>query len=44
MFDCYKPEEEQVRDIVKKAMLEALPLSIPIEVGIDVGDNWLEAH
>ena len=44
VFDCYKPEEEQVRDIVKKAMLEALPLSIPIEVGIDVGDNWLEAH
>ena len=44
VFDCYKPEEEQVRAIVEDAMLNALPLSIPIEVGIDVGPNWLAAH
>ncbi|MBR3725295.1 MAG: DNA polymerase I [Bacteroidales bacterium] len=44
VFDCYKPEETQIRAIVEEAMLNALPLSIPIEVGIDVGDNWLEAH
>ena len=44
VFDCYKPEEEQVREIVKEAMINALPLSIPIEVGIDVGHDWLAAH
>ena len=44
VFDCYKPEEQQVRAIVEDAMVNALPLSIPVEVGIDVGDNWLEAH
>ena len=44
VFDCYKPEEQQVRAIVEEAMLNALPLSIPIEVGIDVGPNWLAAH
>ncbi|MBP5541018.1 MAG: DNA polymerase I [Bacteroidales bacterium] len=44
VFDCYRPEEQQVRAIVEEAMLNALPLSIPIEVSIDVGDNWLDAH
>ena len=44
VFDCYKPEEEQVRQIVKEAMEGALPLSIPVEVGIDVGHDWLAAH
>ncbi len=44
VFDCYKPEETQVRQIVKEAMVNALPLSIPIEVSIDVGPDWLTAH
>lgn len=44
VFDVYKPELEQVKRIVHKEMTEALPLSIPVDVGIDVGDNWLEAH
>jgi DNA polymerase I-like protein with 3'-5' exonuclease and polymerase domains len=25
-------------------MREALPLAVPVEVGIGVGENWLEAH
>ncbi len=44
VFDLYRPEEPQVRHIVEQAMKEALPIGIPIEVGIGVGDNWLEAH
>ncbi|MBO4600155.1 MAG: DNA polymerase I [Bacteroidales bacterium] len=44
VFDCYRPEVEQVRSVVQDAMVNALPLSIPIEVDIGVGDNWLEAH
>ena len=44
VFDVYKPELDRVRVIVEQAMLKALPLRIPIEVGIDVGSNWLDAH
>ena len=44
VFDVLKTELDTVREIVSDAMLHALPLSIPIEVGIETGDNWLEAH
>ena len=44
VFDCYRSEEQQVRAIVEEAMLNALPLSIPIEVSIDTGPDWLSAH
>ncbi|MCQ2273983.1 MAG: DNA polymerase I [Bacteroidales bacterium] len=44
VIDCHRDEESQVRAIVEESMLTALPLSIPIEIGIDVGDNWLDAH
>lgn len=44
VLDCPHDEVEQVRSIVEQAMLNALPLSIPIEVGIDVGPDWLTAH
>ncbi len=44
VFDVYKPELETVKSIVEREMVGALPLNVPIEVGIDVGNNWLEAH
>lgn len=45
VFDLYRPEEALVRQIVAREMKQALPLpGIDIEVGIDVGDNWLSAH
>ena len=45
VFDLYRPEEEQVRRIVEQAMKTALPLEgIEIDVGMGVGENWLEAH
>lgn len=45
VFDLYRPEEAIVRQIVSREMKQALPLpGIDIEVGIDVGENWLEAH
>ena len=45
VFDLYRPEEALVRQIVAREMKQALPLpGIDIEVGIDVGENWLEAH
>ena len=44
VFDVYKPELEIVKPIIEKLMREALPLNVPIEVGLGVGDNWLDAH
>ena len=46
VFDVYKPEMEQVKEIVERGMLEAAAqvCKIKIEVSMDVGDNWLEAH
>lgn len=45
VFDLYRPEEEEVRQLVEYQMKTALPLEgIDIQVGIDIGDNWLQAH
>ena len=45
VFDLFRPEEEEVRDLVVSQMQQALPLDgIDIDVGIDVADNWLAAH
>lgn len=45
VFDVYKPELEKVKQIVEENMKNALPqLKVPIKVGMDTGNNWLEAH
>ncbi len=44
VFDVYKPELEMLKPIIEKHMQEALPLKVPVEVGMGVGNNWLEAH
>jgi DNA polymerase-1 len=44
VFDVYKPELEIIKPIIETHMQKALPLKVPIEVGIGVGINWLEAH
>ncbi|MDD3151749.1 MAG: DNA polymerase I [Bacteroidales bacterium] len=44
VFEVYNSEIEVVKKIVVEEMQKAIPLSIPIEVGVGVGDNWLEAH
>jgi len=44
VLDVYKPELEEVKAIVADKMVNALTLDLPIEVGVDIGDNWLEAH
>lgn len=44
VFDVYKPELEVIKPIIEKHMQEALPLKVPVEVGMGVGANWLEAH
>jgi DNA polymerase-1 len=44
IFDVYKPELKEVENLVLNKMQNALPLNVPIEVGMGVGNNWLEAH
>lgn len=44
VFDVYKSELDAVKEIVKRQMLNALPLEIPIEVSMNEGENWLQAH
>ncbi len=44
VFDVCKDELETLQNIVKDKMLNALPIGIPIEVNLNTGNNWLEAH
>jgi DNA polymerase-1 len=45
IFDVPKPELEATKTLIEEKMKHALPnLKVPILVGMDAGDNWLEAH
>ena len=44
VFDVYKPELDVLKPIIEKHMQNALPLKVPVEVGMGTGVNWLEAH
>jgi DNA polymerase-1 len=44
VFDVFKPELEVVKPIIEQHMRMALPLKVPVEVGMGIGSNWLEAH
>ena len=44
VFDVYKPELDEVTVIVTEKMKTALPLTVPIDLGVETGANWLEAH
>jgi DNA polymerase-1 len=45
VFDVHKTEQEELRALVEDKMKHALPdLPVPVEVGMGVGENWLEAH
>ncbi len=45
VFDVHKAEVDQIKAIIYDKMPSAIPnLKVPIEVGVGVGQNWLEAH
>lgn len=44
VFDVHKEELSILEANVKKFMTNALPLGVPFEVSLGVGDNWLIAH
>jgi len=33
-----------MKQLVEKEMREAMLLSVPVEVDLGIGKNWLEAH
>ena len=44
VFDVYRPELDTIKTLVKTEMESAYQLSVPLDVDLDIGDNWLEAH
>jgi len=44
VFDVYKPELNQVTELVKFHMENAVQIGVPLTVEMDIGSNWLEAH
>ncbi len=44
VFDVPKTEVELMKTKIDELMKNALPIAVPMEVGMGVGANWLEAH
>ena len=44
VFDTPREEVDKVKEIVIREMTTALDFGVPLDVGIGVGQNWLEAH
>jgi DNA polymerase-1 len=44
VFDAHKEEVEVLQKQVEEIMTNALPLDVPMEIGLGTGNNWLEAH
>lgn len=44
VFDVYKPELEEMTALIKTEMENAFVMDVPLDVEVDTGLNWLEAH
>ena len=44
VFDARLDELDTLKAMVNEKMVNAMPLSVPVLVEINTGDNWLEAH
>ncbi|MBC6997172.1 DNA polymerase I [Cytophaga sp. FL35] len=44
VFDVYKPELEELKPLIQSEMENAYQLSVPLDVELGLGDNWLVAH
>lgn len=44
VFDARLDEIDALKALVNEKMVNAMPLSVPVVVEINTGDNWLEAH
>jgi len=44
VFDVYKPELENISMMIRDEMKSAFDLPIPVDVELNHGDSWLDAH
>ncbi|QTE24377.1 DNA polymerase I [Polaribacter cellanae] len=44
VFDAHKDELETIKPIIKHEMENAFKMEVPLDVEMDIGENWLEAH
>ncbi len=44
VFDVYKPELSAMKALIKTEMENAHILSVPLDVELGMGENWLQAH
>ena len=44
VFDAHKDELETIKPIIKYEMENAFKMSVPLDVEVGIGENWLEAH
>ncbi|MEJ6675588.1 MAG: DNA polymerase I [Polaribacter sp.] len=44
VFDAHKDELDTIRPIIKYEMENAFKMSVPLDVEVGTGENWLEAH
>ena len=44
VFDVHKAELELLQEKVPEFMKNAIDFGVPMEIGLGVGDNWLQAH
>ena len=44
VFDAPLEEVERVKELARREMTSAIDFGVPLEVGIGVGSNWLDAH
>lgn len=43
LIEAYKPELDEVQNILKEEMEHAAELKVPLEIDMHTGDNWYEA-
>lgn len=44
VFDVSNDEVDLIKPIIRECMVNAIKMSVPLEVEIGTGKNWLEAH
>jgi DNA polymerase I len=44
VFDVLKSEEEILKKLVRSCMENAVIMTVPLDVEMEIGENWLEAH
>lgn len=44
VFDVHESEIDSMKELVKREMESAVQLTVPMEVEMEIADNWLDAH